>query len=137
MWRLDLSRIDPFLTRMPDSFMRDLDIEPWARYLDRFLLVMHTVLQRLSNQEFTKISVATGDTAHTTSSYERIICQNTGSLVITLNESPVDCEIVKVKRRDGAVQILGTIDGSANLTLSALEAVVLEFSTETNDWNKF
>lgn len=132
-----MSKIDPFTVRLPVPFTSNREIEPWARYLDRFNQVMHTVVQRLSNQEFTKISIATGDTTHTTSGYERVVCQNTGSLVITLNTNPLDGEIVKVKRRDGPVQIIGTIDGVTNLTLAALDGVALEFTTETSDWTIF
>ena len=108
-----MTRLDPFTQRIPAPLLADRSIEPWARYLDRHLQVSHKIVQRLSNKEFTNISIDTGDTIHTTTTHERIICINTGSLVITLNTGALDGEIVKIKRRDGPVEIIGTIDGQA------------------------
>ena len=58
------------------------------------------------------ITIAAGDTAFTTTGNQLIICNNTGALTITLNTLPDDGEQITVIRRDAAVSLVGTLNGS-------------------------
>ena len=67
--------------------------------------------------------------------YQVIICDNTPPIAITLNTSPVINELVHIKRTDGVVNIIGTIDGLVDLTLNVIGYSVLLIFNGT-DWSQ-
>jgi hypothetical protein len=83
----------------------------------------------------TPTTVAPGDTVLTTTGSQVITCLNTGSLIITLNSSPIDTEQVTVSRRVGPVTISGAINGGLSITLlSVFDTADLVFSDSAAEW---
>lgn len=73
---------------------------------------------------------------HTTTGNELVSCNNTGSIIVTLNTSPANDERVLVKRRDGAVTVNGLIDGITNKVLNAqFDSLSLVFLTANAEWS--
>lgn len=69
---------------------------------------------------------------HTTTGHEEIIC--TAAVTITLNTTARVGERVYIKRTNGKVTIVGTIDNKTNLIIHQNNAVVTLVFTESGWW---
>ena len=82
------------------------------------------------------ITIATGDTAFTTTGNQLIICNNTAALTITLNLTPDDGELVTVIRRDAAISIVGTLNGSTPTAIPSKNDILDIYNTiAAGEWS--
>lgn len=85
---------------------------------------------------FELITVATGDTAFTTTGNQVVICNNTAAATITLNALPDDGEELHIKRRDTSVTVSGTVDGNTSTPIpSKFDSMHLVFTLAAAEWS--
>jgi hypothetical protein len=145
--------IDPFYLRIPQVFLQNPETRDYFERLNRFAnetwtaltggtgsdLITETAKKELFPWDITPrqtVIYSSVSTAYTTTGYERILIV-TSPTTITLNANPADGEIVSVKRRTAAgnVVISGTIDGASSYTiLLNNEGVTLMYSVEALEW---
>lgn len=73
---------------------------------------------RINSLEEIRFEVVFTDSNLTTGPFEIIICENTGSIDITLDPNAVKGDRVHIKRTDAEVIVRGTIDGVVDKTLN-------------------
>lgn len=90
----------------------------------------------ISRNEFETINIAPGVTAFSATGKQIIICNNTGSLDLTLNASPDDAEDIHVKRNAvGAVNFIGSIDGFTNNSIASIgDGIHLIYTIDQGEW---
>ena len=71
----------------------------------------------------------------TTSSFRTIICKNTATIDITLDPDAAKDDEVNIKRRSGTVNVIGVIDGIANITLN-VDRYSMKLVFDGNEWNE-
>jgi len=83
-------------------------------------------------KEFEIINTTVGLTAE---EFQIIICKNTTEINITLDPQAIENDEVHIKRRDGVVNVIGSIDGFTNKTINILNySMHLVFSN--GDWSE-
>ncbi|MEE8289575.1 MAG: hypothetical protein V3R25_09200 [Nitrosomonadaceae bacterium] len=90
--------------------------------------------------EFTREIVVLGAavTVFTSTGTQTIICNNTGTLTLTLNLTPDDGEDLNIKRRDAAVSVVGSIDGAdPTAILSQFDNMHAVFTLGAAEWGVF
>jgi hypothetical protein len=148
-----MATIDPFYLRIPQVFLQNPETRDYFERLNRFAnetwialtggtgsdLITETERKELFPWDIAPrqtVIYKSVSTAYTTTGYERILIV-TSPTTITLNATPSDGEIVSIKRRTAAgnVVISGTIDGESSYTLLLNnEGVTLMYSVEALEW---
>jgi hypothetical protein len=85
---------------------------------------------------FKVVNLDASTTTYTTTGNEIIICNNTGSLDLTLNTTPKDAEELHVKRNaSGAVNFIGNIDGSTTEAIASVnDGIHLIYTLAQGEW---
>jgi len=82
------------------------------------------------------ITIATGDTAFTTTGNQLIICNNTAALTITLNLAPDDGEMITVIRRDASISLVGDVNGSTPTAIPSKNDVLdVYYTLAAGEWS--
>jgi hypothetical protein len=82
------------------------------------------------------ITIDAGDTAFTTTGSQIIVCNNTGSLDITLNLTPGNPEHIIVIRRNGPVSLIGTLNGSSPTAIPSKNDILdVYYTTAAGEWS--
>lgn len=71
--------------------------------------------------EYRTFDVVTVTTSTTLEEFKLAICKNTAPITVTLKESPTLGDEIQVKRVGAEVEILGVIDGEADITLNVVD----------------
>ena len=91
----------------------------------------------LTHSEDEQVTLLT-DTALTTTQSMTIVCNNTGAINITINDTPDENETVTIKRvSTGLVNILSSknIDGLGSQQLTAIyDSLTIQFIAQLNEW---
>jgi hypothetical protein len=152
-WALT-NKVDPFIAPIPQPWIDDPEVGPFAEYLNRFLhdLWVRTgggndaisdsgVKELYPWATFTPtrfledIEIAAGDTAFTTTIDQFIVCNNTAAATITLNTEPEDGEELVIARRNAGVIMAGVVNGKTNPSLALkLDTAHLKFSVAAGEW---
>lgn len=104
----------------------ELDIEP-----DNAV----EALQLIDDMQMSIVEVTAN---YTTTGNEIIICNNTTPITVTLNASPENGEKVRIKRRDSAVTVSGSIDGNASTTIAYVyDAPLVIYTDDASEWSLF
>ena len=99
-------------------------------------LVLSLPSQSLLSNFVQKDLITAVTAAHSTKQSEIVICNNTGSITVTLNSAPANGETVKIKRRDAEVIVSGSIDGAASKTLSTIyDSISLVYTQAGSEWS--
>ena len=99
-------------------------------------LVLSMPSQSLLSNFIQKDLITAVTAAHSTKQSEIVICNNTGSITVTLNSAPANGETVKIKRRDAEVIVSGAIDGAVSKTLSTIyDSISLVYTQAGSEWS--
>ena len=83
-------------------------------------------------KEFEIINTTVGLTAE---EFQIIICKNTTEINITLDPQAIENDEVHIKRRDGVVNVIGSIDGFTNKTINILN-YSMHLVFDGTDWSE-
>ena len=75
---------------------------------------------RVAALEYRFYEIITTATSLITEQFQTIICSNVAPINITLKTEPMIGDEVNIKRRGGAIVVIGVIDGFTNKTINVL-----------------
>lgn len=78
--------------------------------------------------EFTTVST-------TTKAFTTLICNNSIAINVTLDPDAIENDVVKIKRNDAVVTVLGTIDGQVDMVLNVPKTAP-ELTFNGTDWSR-
>jgi len=94
--------------------------------------------ERVTSLEFkciVDVELQAGETEHTTTRFERVVCNNTDPAIVNLNPTPVDGEEVIVWTKGDQVRILGPINGENELVVwNRYDTPHLKYSALSGEW---
>ncbi len=90
---------------------------------------------RINSIELKEFEIISTTTGITTEEFQVIICKNTTSINITLDPNAVEHDEVHIKRRDGEVVVVGSIDGFTNKTINVLN-YSMHLIFDGTDWSE-
>ena len=75
---------------------------------------------RINSLEIKEFEIVITETSLTSQEFQIIICKNATSITVTLDPQAIENDEVHIKRRDGEVIVIGSIDGFTNKTINVL-----------------
>jgi len=90
---------------------------------------------KINALELKEFEVITTTADLTTNLNQIIICKNTVSINITLNDQAVEGDEVHIKRRDAIIEVIGSIDGLTNKTINVLN-YSMHLVFDGTDWSE-
>tara|TARA_R110000823_G_scaffold279880_1_gene398136 strand:- start:483 stop:956 length:474 start_codon:yes stop_codon:yes gene_type:complete len=90
---------------------------------------------RINSLELRQFEIVNTINSLTTKDYQVIICKNTVPISITLDPQAIEADEVHIKRRGVSVEVIGTIDGFTNKTISSLN-YSMHLIFDGTDWSE-
>ncbi len=90
---------------------------------------------RINSIELKEFEIVNTTTDLTTEEFQVIICKNTTAIDITLDPNAILHDEVHIKRRGGAVNVVGSIDGFTNKTINVLN-YSMHLIFDGTDWSE-
>lgn len=90
-------------------------------------------------QKILSVEIASGVTSFTSNGSQILICNNTGTLTLTLNTLPANPEHLYIKRNAvGAVNFVGTIDGDSSASIASTgDGIHIIHTLAQAEWGAF
>ncbi len=90
---------------------------------------------RINSLELKDFELVNTTTAITTFRNQIIICKNAALINVTLDPKAINGDEVHIKRRDAAIKVIGTIDGSTNKLIN-IKNFSAHFVFDGIDWSQ-
>ena len=90
---------------------------------------------RINSVELKEFEIVNTTVGLTAEEFQIIICKNTTEINITLDPQAIENDEVHIKRRDGVVNVIGSIDGFTNKTINILN-YSMHLVFDGNDWSE-
>jgi|TARA_R110000744_G_scaffold121908_3_gene226762 hypothetical protein len=90
---------------------------------------------RINSLELRQFEIVNTINSLTTKDYQVIICKNAVPISITLDPQAIEADEVHIKRRGVSVEVIGTIDGFTNKTISSLN-YSMHLIFDGTDWSE-
>ena len=90
---------------------------------------------RINSVELKEFEIVNTTVGLTAEEFQIIICKNTTEINITLDPQAIENDEVHIKRRDGVVNVIGTIDGFTNKTINILN-YSMHLVFDGTDWSE-
>ena len=90
---------------------------------------------RINSVELKEFEIINTTVGLTTEEFQIIICKNTTEINITLDPQAIENDEVHIKRRDGVVNVIGSIDGFTNKTINILN-YSMHLVFDGTDWSE-
>jgi hypothetical protein len=90
---------------------------------------------RINSLELKEFEIITTTTDVITEEFQIIICKNTTSINVTLNPQAIENDEVHIKRRDGVINVIGSIDGFTNKVINVLN-YSMHLVFDGTDWSE-
>jgi hypothetical protein len=90
---------------------------------------------RINSVELKEFEIVNTTVGLTAEEFQIIICKNTAEINITLDPQAIENDEVHIKRRDGVVNVIGSIDGFTNKTINILN-YSMHLVFDGTDWSE-
>ena len=90
---------------------------------------------RINSVELKEFEIVNTTVGLTAEEFQIIICKNTTEINITLDPQAIENDEVHIKRRDGVVNVIGSIDGFTNKTINILN-YSMHLVFDGTDWSE-
>jgi hypothetical protein len=90
---------------------------------------------KINSLELKEFEIVQTTTSLTTQEFQIIICKNTDPIDITLNPEAVENDEVHIKRREGKINVIGSIDGAQNKVIN-IKNYSMHLVFDGADWSE-
>ena len=90
---------------------------------------------RINSLELKEFEIISTSVNLTTEEFQIIICKNVNSIDITLDPQAIENDEVHIKRRNGPINVIGSIDGFTNKVINVLN-YSMHLVFDGTDWSE-
>jgi len=150
----------PTILQKPDAFKKDPQLFAWSGQLETILFQLRQRTggnnddvedskqnitstssrvsrnaARINSIELKEFEIISTTTSLTAEEFQIIICKNTSAIDITLDPEAIENDEVHIKRRNGVINVIGSIDGFTNKRIN-IKNYSMHLVFDGTDWSE-